>query len=133
MDREEIELLLQRINESWLMGYPEEMPAKLGECFDDAMVIKGPGFATVGTGKAACIQSYIDFVHQAKIIACTLSTPQIDVSGDTAVGTFSWKITYELNGVESRETGHDLFVFARREAGWRAVWRTMLPDVTPPA
>jgi hypothetical protein len=37
------------------------------------------------------------------------------VSGDTAVATFGWEIAYEMKGTLSRDTGHDLFVFARHE------------------
>ncbi len=130
MDREEILLLLVRINQTWLERPPEEFPALLGEYFHESMVIKGPGFQTMGTGtgRDACIQSYVDFVRQAKVSAWNLSDSDVDIIGDTAVATYAWKITYELNGEERRETGHDVFVFTRSEGKWRALWRAMLPS-----
>lgn len=128
MDQEEITALLQKINEAWIMGYADQIPQAMDDCFDDRMVIKGPNFQTLGPGgKAACIQSYVDFVKSARIKACTLSTPEIDVTGDTAVATYSWKMTYEMKGEEYNETGHDLFVFARNDGRWLAVWRALLP------
>jgi len=129
MDREEIRQLLERINNAWLKGPPEQIPAVLGECFDDRMVVKGPGFQALGSGgKDGCVQSYVDFVRQAAIKECTLSKPDIDVAGDTAVATYSWQMTYALNGEEYRESGVDLFVFAKSAGRWLAVWRAMLPN-----
>lgn len=127
MDSDEIRQLLQRINETWLWCYPHQFPAILGECFHEGMVIKGPEFQTMSVGRDACIQSYQDFVGQAAVSACTLSTPEVDVWGDTAVATYSWKVTYERNGEKYRESGHDVFAFVRSEGRWLAVWRAVLP------
>jgi hypothetical protein len=128
MDREAIRLLLERINEAWLMYYPDQLPKVLADCFDENMVVKGPGFQAAGVGKDACIQGYADFLRQCAIRGCTLSTPDIDICGDTAVATYAWKMTYERNGKEHTESGHDVFVFSRSGDKWRAVWRAMLPD-----
>jgi hypothetical protein len=37
-------------------------------------------------------------------------------------------MTYALGGQEYTERGRDLFVFARRDQKWLAVWRAMLVD-----
>lgn len=128
MDSDDIRLLLQRINETWLWYYPEQFAAILGECFHEAMVIKGPGFQTMSAGREACIKSYVDFVGQAAVSACTLSTPEVDVWGDTAVATYAWKVTYQMNGEQYRDSGHDLFAFVRSGDRWLAVWRAVLQD-----
>ena len=130
MDREDILLLVVRINQTWLSNPAEQFPALLGECFHEAMVIKGPDFQTMSSGRDACIRSYMDFVGEAKVTAWNLSDTEVDVSGDTAVATYAWKITYERNGQEHRERGHDLFVFVKAEGKWRAVWRAMLPSAS---
>ena len=128
MDREEIRGLLERINDAWLKGPVEQIPAVLGECFGDGMVIKGPGFQTMGEGKEVCIQGYVDFVRQAAVRECTFSEPEIHISGDTAVATYLWHMTYELSGDRYKESGHDVFVFGRVAGRWLAVWRAMLPE-----
>ena len=73
------------------------------------------------------MQSYVDFVRQAVIKKCELSDPVIDQSGDTAIATYAWEMTYELEGREYHESGHDLFVLARVEGRWQAIWRAMFP------
>jgi ketosteroid isomerase-like protein len=127
MDRETILLLLTEINTTWLTNAPEEFPALMGELFHESMVIRGPGFQPMGSGRDACIQSYMEFARQARVTAWNLSDTEVDLFGDTAVATYAWKITYEMNGQEHQETGHDVFVFMRAENRWRAVWRAMLP------
>ena len=127
MEQEEITRVLQRINEAWIMGYADQIPRAMDDCFDDRMVIKGSDFQTLGTGKAACIQSYVDFVNSARIKGCTLSTPHVEVTGDTAVATYSWQLTYDQNGKEHKDSGNDLFVFARADGRWHAVCRVMIP------
>ncbi len=56
------------------------------------------------------------------------SDPDIDLWGNTAVATYSWEITYEMNGQNYHESGQDLFVLTRDEDGWRAVWWAILPS-----
>ena len=126
-DREEIRLLLNKINDAWLAGPPDGIPGVLNECFSADMVIRGPGFQAMGRGKEACVKSYVDFVRQAKVRSCTLSEPEIDHFGDTAIAAYSWEMTYELDGHEYHDSGHDLFVLARVEGRWLAVWRALLP------
>lgn len=51
----------------------------------------------------------------------------IDVCGDTAVATCPWEMEWEAGGEARREAGHDVFVLARRDGRWLAVWRTVVP------
>ncbi len=124
---EEIRAIVQRINDAWLQGRPEE----LHQYFDDRMVIRGPGFQVLGTGRDACVQSYADFLKIATVheYEYSLGEPEIDVRGDSAVAAYPWKMTYSLESGRYTESGHDLFVFSRASGEWRAFWRTML--VTP--
>ena len=126
-DLEEIRVLLNQINDAWLKGRPEDLPAVLDRCFHDDIVIKGPGFQAMGRGKDACVKSYADFMRQAGVRSCKLSEPEIDRFGDTAIATYSWEMTYEVAGQESHESGHDLFVLTRFQGRWQAIWRALLP------
>lgn len=126
-ERDEIQGLIGRINQAWLKGNPEE----LKEYFHDDMVIKGPHFELMGTGKAACIKSFEDFLRAAKIHDFKESDVQVDLFGPTAVATFAWEIDYAIGAQNYHETGHDVFVFVRSNGKWQAVWRAVLPSPQP--
>jgi ketosteroid isomerase-like protein len=121
-DRERIRGLLKSINEAWVQGRAEE----LAEYFHADMVIVAPGFQGVEKGRAACINSYRDFVSQAKVHEYTESDATVDVWGDTGVATYRFHIVYDMGGATYRESGWDIFVFGREGGTWRAVWRTLV-------
>jgi uncharacterized protein (TIGR02246 family) len=126
--QEEVRLLISKMNQAWLKGNLEE----LREYFHDDVAVKGPRFESVATGKEACVNSYADFVRAAKIQDFKESDIRVDPFGSAAVATFAWEITYEMNGQDYHETGHDVFVFARRDGKWRAIWRAVLVAAAAP-
>ncbi len=131
-EREAVRLVVNRINDAWLKGRPEDIPPTLAECFEEDMTIKGPNFQEAARGKQAAIEGYVDFARRAEMRQCHLAEPAIEVYGDTAVATYFWQMTYLLDGREYEESGHDLFVLIRSGGGWRAVWRLLLPAPVPP-
>ncbi|HTC74612.1 MAG TPA: nuclear transport factor 2 family protein [Edaphobacter sp.] len=122
--------LLSRINDAWIEQRGEAMTAALNECFAEDVVMRGPDFAFVGKGRDLVVQSYCDFVTNAEVKSVSLDEPEIDVIGETATAQYKWTITYGLSGQEYTEHGRDLFVVARRDKKWIAVWRAMLVDPT---
>ncbi|HEY1337841.1 MAG TPA: nuclear transport factor 2 family protein [Bryobacteraceae bacterium] len=120
--REEILSLLTRINNAWSQGRPLE----LNQYFDDQMVIRGPQFQEMGRGREACVRSYVDFLNNAKVHQFSLGEVQVDLHGDTAMATYPWEMTYELQSGTYTESGYDLFVFSHASGAWRAIWRAML-------
>lgn len=127
IETEVIRQLLQRINGSWLSGGSDQIRSVMNPRFHPDMMIKGAKGETLAKGREACIQSYLAFASSAQIVKCTLSEPAIDVIGGIAIASYSWSMTYRMKGVESSESGSDLFVFSRQPQGWRAVWRMLLP------
>ena len=123
--------LLSRINDAWIKQRGEAMTTALNECFAEDAVIRGPDFAFIGKGRGLVVQSYHDFVTNAEVKSVSLDEPEIDVTGETATAQYKWAMTYALNGKEYTEHGRDLFVVARRDKRWLAVWRAMLVD--PPS
>jgi hypothetical protein len=119
---DEIRQLLRRINDAWIKGNPDE----LNSFFHERMVIKGPELQTVGNGREACVQGYKDFLKIAVVKDYHESEPAIDVWGNTAVATLPWTMTYELDGQQYTESGHDTFVFTHENRRWLAVWRILL-------
>jgi uncharacterized protein (TIGR02246 family) len=123
-EQEAIRQLLKRINQAWVQGRLEE----LNECFHENMVIVAPGLQAMRKGREACVRSYQEFIAAAVVHEYNEREPTIDLWANTAVAVYGWEIVYEINGQLSRESGQDLFVFARENGVWRAVWRTMLPS-----
>jgi hypothetical protein len=125
-DVENIRQLLSTINNAWAKGKPDQIAGILDNCFADDIVFKGPDFQEVCRGKAACIQSYVDFAREATLGECSFAEPSIDVYGETAVATYSWVVRYALKGQDFQDKGFDLFVFSRAGGRWRAIWRAAL-------
>ena len=120
--------LLSQINDAWIKQRGEAMTAALNECFAEDVVMRGPGFAFLGQGRDLIVQSYRDFVSQAEVKTASLDEPEIDVTGETATAQYKWTMTYALGGQEYTEHGRDVFVLARRNNKWLAVWRAMLVE-----
>lgn len=124
--KDEIRVLLARINDAWLKGRPEDLSSLMDGCFSESMVVVGPGFQVMGRGREACIAGYADFIRAAKIEHHQFSEPTIEVWDGTAIASYAWEITYKMEGNEHRDSGHDVFVFTRADGSWRAVWRALV-------
>ena len=123
---EEVRQIMANISRAWRNGRVHELDAYFHEC----MVIKGPGMREAARGKAACVESYREFLKQAKIEDYQESDLAVDIWNTTAIATYAWKMTYELAEKQYRESGHDTFAFTKDNGRWLAVWRLMLPSQT---
>lgn len=123
---EELRLVLQTINASWLSGNPAAITSALSSSFHPDMVIKDGELNTAGEGRDACVASYVDFIKMAKISKFEQGEPDIRVFGDSAIASYNWRIVYTLEGTECDEKGGDVFAFSRTDGKWLAVWRAML-------
>ena len=117
---------LIRINQAWQHLRGEAMTSTLNECFAEDVTMRGPNFVFLSKGRQFAVQSYKDFVAQAEIKTFETEVPSVDISGDSAIATYAWQMTYSLAGQEYTEQGHDLFVFSRRSGHWLVIWRTLL-------
>ena len=129
MDEQAIRDLIRAMNDAWMAGPVEDIPAALDQCFHDDIVIRGADLSITGRGKEACIQSYVEFVQQAVIRECTLDDPEIDLAGDSAAAVYTWEMTYEMEGQEYSEAGADVLMLTRVDGRWLINWRAMLPSV----
>ncbi len=121
--QQEVWQVIQDINNTWVNGNPED----LANFFHENMVIVSSDFQELGKGREACVQSYKDFASNAIIQDFKEMYSTIDVFGNTAIISYSFKIKYEMNGETFHDTGRDMFVFIRKEDKWLAVWRIVLP------
>ena len=118
-----IEQLIKIINNSWTDGDIEG----LSDYFHKDMVITQPGQGILGAGKQACIESYRQFVNNARIKEYQESKFEINIWENTAVVSYKFDINYKMDNKDFVESGIDLFVFSKVENKWLAVWRTILP------
>lgn len=122
--KKEIGRIVRAINAAWVYGKPGEMEAYL----DERMVLVQPGFAERLVGREACIESYREFASHAAIHSYEEGEATVDLRGETAIASFRYAIEYEMDGEIYHDVGHDVFVLMHGDGGWRAVWRTLIPQ-----
>ena len=122
--QKEIGRIVRAINAAWVQGSPGEMAAYL----DARMVMVQPGFQERLMGREACIESYREFASHAVIHSYEEDEATVDLRGDTAIASYRYAMEYEMGGELYHDAGHDVFVLMRAECGWRAVWRTLIPQ-----
>jgi ketosteroid isomerase-like protein len=127
--RAEVAAAIERINRAWL----DRRAADLVPSFHPALTMVLRGFGGRVEGREANVGGFADFCTQATVHEYRERDQQIDVFGNTAVATFAYEMVYERGGQRSRATGRDLWVFARQQGSWLAVWRTMLDLAEQPA
>lgn len=119
---------LHEVNESWLTGRPDS----LANLVADGIVMMLPDFSGSIVGRQAFVEGFRDFCHNARIHTHTETDYHVHVFDGTAVASFRFDMTYERDGRCHRSTGRDLWVFEAKDAGWIAVWRTMLDTTDEP-
>lgn len=123
-DREQIIRAIRNSNQAWASGEV----AKVQELFHPAAVLVTPGFSQRLEGREAILRSYEDFIHQAVTREFEEFDHSVDLFGDSAVATYRYRVTYELNGDTRQREGSEILVFRRMGQGWQAIWRTQLPS-----
>jgi hypothetical protein len=123
---EQIRVVLQTINSAWLSADPDAIRGTLSSCFHPEMVIKDAQLKTVATGRDACVQSYVDFIKQARVSDFEQGAADIHVFAGSAIASYDWRIAYSLDEKSYNERGADVFVFVRADEKWSAIWRAML-------
>ncbi|HEY0786203.1 MAG TPA: nuclear transport factor 2 family protein [Acidobacteriaceae bacterium] len=118
--------LVERINNAWFHRRGAEMREAISDSIAEDVVMRGPGFAFMGKGREFMLDSYRKFAVEAEIRDFSTRHFTGEISGDTAVVQYGWKMVYDLSEGEYTEQGHDLFVFARRQGKWLLVWRVLL-------
>jgi hypothetical protein len=128
--RAEVRLTLGRISAAW----QDRRYQELATLFDEHIVMVLPGLSARIEGRAAVVESYMEFMEHSTVSEYWEDEPTIDVWGDTAIASYHWEMTWVSGGRSESAAGYDVFTFSRRTDGdqaWRAVWRTMALDVPP--
>jgi uncharacterized protein (TIGR02246 family) len=128
-DRDSVAAAMERINRAWL----DCRPAELLPLFHPDLTMALPGFVGRVEGRQNFVAGFEDFCAHAHVEDYRESNHHVDVVGDTGVVSFEYQMVYERSGERYRATGRDLWVFARHDGEWLAVWRTMLNLQEQPA
>ena len=121
-DQQQIRKLPTTIQEAWLTGEVE----RLNACFAQDMVIAGADLRELARGRWSCVDSYRDFISQAKVRYFKFDEPDVTVHGLTSVVNCPWEIDYELSGESYHEHGRDLMICNRDQEGWMVVYRIVV-------
>jgi len=113
--------VVERINQAWLGG----RTAELNELFHLDIAMALPGFEREMKGRDAVVGGFEDFVSNVDIHGFEVRDRHVHSVLNTAVVDFAYEMVYEWGGTKYRSVGRDLWVLAKVEEGWLAVWRTM--------
>lgn len=126
-DEDAVRAAFHAINNAWLQRRAPDMREHL---HPDVVMVQ-PGFESALRGREACIASYAEFREGATLYAYTSTEPTVQVWADSAVTWQRWTMRYEWGGQALDEGGHEIFVFARVDGRWLAIWRTLTVEPPP--
>jgi hypothetical protein len=121
-DREAVVSALMRLKDAWL----EERYSDLLPLVHEQAVVVTSGFSGRVVGREAAVAGFVEFGQTTKVHSLEMGDVQADVVGDTAVGSFAFVMVYERERRRFLARGRDMWVFARHDGTWLAVWRTMV-------
>ena len=108
---------VQDMNRAWTTGNPE----KLRDYFHDEMIAITATDHDRLAGRQACLDSWTRFAVSAEIHSFTESDPRVQLYGDTAIVTYYYDMSFQMDGQTTRASGRDMFVMIKREGKWWAV------------
>ncbi|MEM7048029.1 MAG: nuclear transport factor 2 family protein [Acidobacteriota bacterium] len=117
------EELVRRLNETWLAGDLVELAA----CFDSAAVLLPPGGGEAIVGRDGIIDGYRQYLAAATTHEFEVRSVETFSFGETAVVHLRFEVEYSFGEERSRESGLEIYVLRRDDAGWRVVWRAQKP------
>ena len=116
-DQDEVWREVQALNLAWVRGDVDD----LANWFHPNMVAITPSDHDRLLGQEACIESWRRFANAAKIESFMEIDPKVQIFGTTAVVTYYYDISCELDGTPRRLTGRDMFVLVKEDERWWVV------------
>lgn len=121
---------VRAINRCWTCGDLSELP-KLMEFFHDTMVAVTPTDKLRLEGGKACFEAWAGFCRRAKITCWKETDPKVQVYGDSAVVTYYYHLSLEIEGREMAMAGRDMFVLIKENDKWMVVADQFSPFPNP--
>ena len=118
--------LVEAINEAWMEGRAAEA---LPGMFAEQAVIVGPDLSRLAEGRAACVESYVQFAAGISLIEFVEFDHRVDSFGAAAIVDYAYRAVYEREGEELTDYGRDVIMAVDTGSGWQAAWRMARPDL----
>lgn len=118
--------LVRAINEAWVEGLAAKA---LPDLFLRDAVIVGPDMTRLAEGRAACVESYVQFAAGIDVIEFEEFDHRVDEFGPAALVDYAYRAVYRRDGEELTDFGRDVIMAVATEAGWRVAWRMARPDL----
>ena len=119
-------VLVNAINEAWTQGRAAET---LPSMFTEGAVIVGPDLSRLAEGRGACVDSYVRFAAQTKLLEFAEFDHRVDSFGGAAVVDYAYRAVYERDGEELTDYGRDVILAVDTGSGWQVAWRMARPDL----
>ncbi len=95
---------------------------------DPKVVMVAPGGEHRLSDLASAIENYRAFMAQSDVQRFHTSSYTVTERGDTTVIEYAWDMAWTTNGAIFDAKGREVLVLARREAGWRVIWRMQIAN-----
>lgn len=125
--RDEIQLVrdvLRKLTLAWSTGNPQD----LTPWFHEDIMILSSDLKVLGSGKEACIQSYVDFLNTATDTEFKDEDPEVHLFGQTAIAFHRYTIGWKMDGKAHEETGQELYAFTQVDGSWQVVLRKLISN-----
>jgi ketosteroid isomerase-like protein len=121
-DPNQITDVIRSLSQAWR----ERQFDRLEPLFADAIVFQDSKGHRLLEGKAACIQSYREFMGIAKVLAYDEEESDLLRFAGFVMANYGWRIDYEMNGGKFHDEGRDWLALAKKDGAWRIHWRLSL-------
>lgn len=115
--KDEVLAFIKAMNESWTKGDG----SGLVDYFHPRMVAITPADQDILYGRDACLRSWQGFAQSARINRWEEIEPDVRIYGDTAIVTYYYDMSFEMEGERFDMGGRDMVVLARENGRWRVV------------
>ena len=115
--KEEVLSFIRALNQSWTKGDG----SGLREYFHPNMVAITATDQDILYGRDACMESWQGFVRTAQIHRWEEIEPEVRLYGDTAIVTYYYSTSFDMDGETFDMDGRDMFVLVKENGRWWAV------------
>lgn len=115
--KEEVLGFIKAMNETWTKGDG----SGLRNYFHPNMVAITATDQDILYGRDACLASWQGFARSAQIHRWEEIEPQVQLYGDTAIVTYYYDMTFDMNGENFTMGGRDMLVLVKENGRWWAV------------
>ncbi|OHT20965.1 DUF4440 domain-containing protein [Edaphosphingomonas haloaromaticamans] len=112
----------EAMDRCWLEQRFGDLAAYLAE----DVVMVAPGGSQRISGLDAAIESYRAFMRRSEIRAFRAFDHIVTERGPAAVIEYGWHMAWADGDGEHEANGREILALARRDAGWRVIWRMQL-------